>query len=63
MKDHSRLVMIVVLALAGAAVVADHIRHRPPYSTQAGMDSISEEAEAPCSMGLGHAEEDEEEEL
>lgn len=56
MTDRNRWVMIFAITLAIAAVSVDHIRHRPPYASQ-----HDEETEAPCTMGLEHAEEESEE--
>ncbi len=58
MKDRNRWIMVLTMALVIGAVAADYLRHRPPYASQ-GED----EADTPCTMGLGHEEEDEEDEL
>ena len=58
MTDRNRWVMILAIVLAVAAISADHIRHRPPYASQ-----HDDETDTPCTMGLEHEEEDEEDEL
>lgn len=47
---------MLAIMFAIAAVSVDHVRHRPPYASQ-----HDEETEAPCTMGLEHAEEESEE--
>jgi len=63
MKHRDRWIMLSAIALAVAAIAADHIRHRPPYPPEATEHGFGEESETPCTMGQGHEEEDEEDEL
>jgi hypothetical protein len=63
MKNRNRWIMLSAIALATAAIATDHIRHRPPYSSGSAENGFGEETETPCTMGLGHEEEDEDDEL
>ena len=63
MKNRNRWIMVFAMAFAIAAISADHIRHRPPYAPAAAENGFGEETETPCTMGLGHEEEEEEDEL
>ncbi len=62
MKNRNRWIMVFAIAVAAAMVAADHVRHRPPYASDT-LDGIGQDADAPCSMDLGHGEEDEEDVL
>jgi hypothetical protein len=64
MKGRDRWIMVFAMALAVAGIAADHIRHRPPYTSDAATGGHDEEADSPCTMGPGHEEEaNEEDEL
>ena len=62
MKGIDRWVMFCALVLAFVAIAADHVRYRQSFD-YAALESIDEdEGGGPCSMGMGHGEEEEEEE-
>lgn len=62
MKNRNRWIMVFAITVAAAMIAADHIRHRPPYVSDT-LEGIGEETDAPCTMDIGHEEEDEEDEL
>jgi hypothetical protein len=63
MKNRNRWIMVFAIVITVAAIAADHIRHRPPYLSETTENGFGEETEAPCTMGLSHTDEDEDDEL